>query len=163
MKPLGTTLTKLTAQETGLKYGFRSGLEEALEAQLSRAGLPVVYEQLVIPWDLARRCTYRPDFVLPNGIIIEGKGRFMTSDRQKHIYVKEQHPDLDIRFVFSRAASRISPKSNTTYAGWCTGKGFQYADKQIDPRWFREPINTKSLARIRELMASNPKGPPCPF
>jgi hypothetical protein len=147
----------------GLKHGFRSGLEEKLQAQVSGAGVPVVYEQLVIPWRLSRSCTYRPDFVLPNGIIIEGKGRFLTSDRQKHIYIKEQEPDLDIRFVFSRSAAPISKTSRTTYADWCASKGFQYADKQIDPRWFREPVNHASLTRIRALMAANKKGSACPF
>lgn len=158
-----TTLTRLTSKEVGLKHGFRSGLEENLQSQLARAGVPVVYEKLVIPWTLARQCTYRPDFVLPNGIIIEGKGRFLTADRQKHIYVQQQEPDLDIRFVFSRSTERISKTSSTTYAAWCSRQGFEFSDKQIDPRWFREPINKKSLARIRELMAQNPKGPPCPF
>ncbi len=156
-------MTRLTSKEVGLKHGFRSGLEETLQAQIAGQNVPVLYEKLVIPWVLSRSCTYRPDFVLPNGIIIEGKGRFLTSDRQKHIYVKEQEPDLDIRFVFSRSGERISKSSSTTYAKWCVAKGFQYADKVIDPRWFREPVNKKSLARIRELMAKNPKGPPCPF
>ena len=156
-------MTKLTPQGVGLKYGFRSGLEDHLQSQLSQHGVPVVYEQLVIPWTLFRKCTYRPDFVLPNGIIVEGKGRFMTSDRQKHLYIKEQEPDLEIRFVFSRSKERISKTSSTTYAAWCDLKGFQYADKQIDPRWFREPVNKKSLSRIRELMAANKKGPACPF
>lgn len=154
---------RLTSHEVGLKHGFRSGLEDDLQSQLARQGVPVVYEQLVIPWTLFRKCTYRPDFVLPNGIIIEGKGRFLTSDRQKHLYIKEQEPDLDIRFVFSRSKQPISKTSRTTYAAWCELKGFQYADKQIDPRWFREPANHKSLARIRELMAANKKGPACPF
>jgi hypothetical protein len=154
---------RLTSHEVGLKYGFRSGLEENLQSQLRSNGVPVVYEQLVVPWTLFRKCTYRPDFVLPNGIIIEGKGRFLTSDRQKHLYIKEQEPDLEIRFVFSRSGERISKTSSTTYAGWCQAKGFQYADKQIDTRWLREPVNKKSLARIRELMAANKKGPACPF
>ena len=49
-------------------------------------------------------------------IIIETKGRFVTADRQKMLLVKEQYPDLDIRFVFSNPNSRISKKSKTTYA-----------------------------------------------
>lgn len=154
---------RLTSHEVGLKYGFRSGLEGDLQSQIASNGFPVVYEELVVPWTLLRKCTYTPDFVLPNGIIIEGKGRFMTSDRSKHLYIKEQEPDLDIRFVFSRSKERISKTSRTTYAAWCENKGFQYADKQIDPRWFREPTNLTSLSRIRELMAANKKGIPCPF
>ena len=159
-----TTLSRpLTSQEVGLKHGFRSGLEENLKRQIEAAGKPVVYEQLVIPWTLHRKCTYRPDFVLPNGIIIEGKGIFTTADRQKHLNVQAQHPDLDIRFVFSRASSRISKASRTTYAAWCESKGFQYHDKVIDPRWFREPVNKASLTAIRALFQSNAKAKECPF
>ena len=156
-------MSKLTPYGVGLKYGFRSGLEENLQSQIADAGHPVLYEKLVIPWVLQKNCTYRPDFVLPNGIIIEGKGRFLTSDRQKHLIVKAQEPDLDIRFVFSNANARISKTSSTTYAAWCNQKGFLFHNRVIDPRWFREPVNKKSLDRVRALMASNKKGPPCPF
>jgi hypothetical protein len=69
--------------------------------------------------------------LLDNGIIVESKGRFVTQDRQKHLLVKQQYPDLDIRFVFSRSATRISKQSQTTYAAWCQHKGFLFADKAI--------------------------------
>jgi hypothetical protein len=64
----------------------------------------------------ARIHRYRPDFTLPNGIIIEGKGIFEAADREKHLLLKEQRPDLDIRFVFSRSEAPIYPKSPTTLA-----------------------------------------------
>lgn len=147
----------------GLKYGFRSGLEEDLQSQIAAAKLPVVYEQFSIPWTLHKKCTYTPDFVLPNGIIVEGKGRFLTGDRQKHLYIKAQEPDLDIRFVFSRSKTPISKTSRTTYATWCEAKGFLFSEKQIDTRWFREPVNEKSLARIREIWAANKRAKQCPF
>jgi len=49
--------------------------------------------------------------------------------------VKEQHPEKDIRFVFSNSRSRISKKSSTTYAMWCEKYGFKYADKHIPLEW----------------------------
>ena len=66
------------------------------------------------------------DFILPNGIIIEAKGQFVSSDRSKHKLIKEQHPDLDIRFVFSNSRTRIGKKSKTTYAMWCDRFGFNF-------------------------------------
>ena len=33
------------------------------------------------------------------------------ADRKKHLLIKEQHPELDIRFVFSRAGNKLSSKS----------------------------------------------------
>lgn len=86
----------------------------------------------------ARVSRYTPDFKLPNGIIIETKGRFVVADRQKHVLIKEQHPEKDIRFVFTRSASRISKTSKTTYADWCRKHGFQFADKRIPSEWLRE-------------------------
>ena len=83
--------------------------------------------------------TYTPDFQLPNGIIIETKGRFVASDRKKHLLVKKQHPELDIRFIFQNAKGRINKGSKTTYADWCVKNGFLYADKEIPYEWFKEP------------------------
>lgn len=148
-----TTLTKrMSAAQVGLVHGFRSGLEETLAAGLEHQGIPVIFEEFYIPWKLEKNCKYTPDFLLPNGIIVEGKGRFVTADRQKHIEVKKQHPDLDIRFVFSRSKSTISKTSKTTYAKWCNTKGFQYADKFIPQKWMGEPVNEASLAAVREIL-----------
>ncbi len=63
--------------------------------------------------------------------MVETKGRFLTADRQKHILIKDQHPALDIRFVFSNPNTRISKQSKTTYAMWCETHGFLYAPKTI--------------------------------
>jgi hypothetical protein len=133
--------------------GYRSGLEVALGRQLEKAGIAAEYETLTIPWiPKPKTRRYKPDWVLlSNGIIIESKGRFITADRSKHKEVKEQHPDLDIRFVFSNSKTRISKQSKTTYAMWCVTQGFQYADKEIPAAWLREPPNEKSLAAIQRL------------
>jgi len=132
--------TKLTALQVGLKHGFRSGLEESIAAQLEAAGISYEYEELKLPFmEPAKKRTYTPDFRLPNGIIIESKGRFLTCDRQKMQWVQAQHPDLDIRFVFSNSKAKISKRSTTTYADWCTKHGFKYADKGIPQAWLEEP------------------------
>ena len=45
--------------------------------------------------------TYTPDFYIPEtNIYIEAKGHLDKGDRVKMLLVKEQYPDLDIRFVF---------------------------------------------------------------
>tara|TARA_Y100000996_G_scaffold199633_1_gene156588 strand:- start:3979 stop:4437 length:459 start_codon:yes stop_codon:yes gene_type:complete len=129
----------------GLRLGFRSGLEEKVAAQLKQSGVPFRYEakedriEYVKPAKLSR---YSPDFVLPNGIIIETKGRFVTADRQKHLLIQDQQPDLDIRFVFSNSRQKISKQSKTTYAMWCFTHGFQFSDKAIPEDWLREARKT---------------------
>ena len=130
---------KKTSKQVGLQYGFRSGLEESIAKKLTSQGVGFTFEELVIKYNRPQReAKYTPDFVLGNGIIIESKGRFVTADRQKHILVKTQHPELDIRFVFSNSRSRITKMSKTTYGDWCDKHGFKYSDKEIPEAWLKE-------------------------
>lgn len=129
---------RLTSEQVGTKYGFRSGLEERVAEELRQAGISFTYEEQVIKYIKPERpARYTPDFVLPSGIIVETKGRFLTADRQKHLLVKHQYPNLDIRFVFSRSKDRISKQSRTTYADWCEKNGFMYADRSIPKEWLQ--------------------------
>ena len=122
-----------------IQISFRSGLEEYVADQLDQLGVAFEYETLVIKFTRPEKMhRYTPDFILPNGIIIETKGRFLTKDRQKHLLVKKQHPDLDIRFVFSNPNQRISKTSKTTYAKWCNTNGFEYAKQTIPTTWLKE-------------------------
>ena len=118
--------------------GYRSGLEATVQADLEQASIDAEYESIKIEWeDLCYR-RYTPDFLLPNGIIIETKGLFTAEDRRKHVLVKKQHPQLDIRFVFTSSKRKLSKQSKTTYAEWCTKQGFLYADKKIPEDWLIE-------------------------
>lgn len=141
--PRTTTKTALRTsdpQARGEIEGYRSGLEEKIAEQLRRAGQPVVYEQHVLKFTQPQKPrTYRPDFILQNGVIIESKGRFVTADRQKHLFIQADHPALDVRFVFSNPNARIGKTSRTTYAMWCEKYGFQYAAKWVPEEWINEP------------------------
>lgn len=130
---------KSTSKQIGLKYGFRSGLEESIAKNLTSKGVGFSFEELVIAYTKpSKPARYTPDFELENGIIIESKGRFLTEDRQKHLLVKAQHPEYDIRFVFSNSKTKISKRSATTYGMWCEKHGFLYADKDIPDAWIKE-------------------------
>lgn len=65
--------------------------------------------------------------------------------------VRGQHPDLDIRFVFSNANARIAKNSGTTYAMWAEKLGFKWAHREIPAAWLTEKTNTKSLAALKAL------------
>lgn len=143
---------KRTRKQRGLIEGYRSGLEENVAEQLVEANIDAEYESIKIRYTVpAVERKYTPDFPLPNGIVIETKGRFVTDDRKKHLLIKQQYPDLDIRFVFSNSRSRLSKASQTTYAAWCEKYGFKYADKLIPPKWLKEPPNKKSLAILESM------------
>lgn len=127
------------------KNRYRSGLEARIGGELEDQDVDFTFEEEKIKYiKPEREATYTPDFRLPNGIYIEAKGRFITEDRQKHLLIRKQHPDLDIRFVFSNSRQKIGKKSKTTYADWCEKKGFKFADTSIPVEWILEPptLNT---------------------
>lgn len=123
----------------GIKYGYRSGLEDRVSQQLKSLAIPVKYEEMKIKYAVNEVRTYTPDFELPNGIVIETKGRFVVADRKKHLLIKKQYPDLDIRFVFSNSKAKINKGSKTTYGLWCDKHDFLYADKLIPEEWIKWP------------------------
>lgn len=78
---------------------------------------------------------------MPNGIYIEAKGWLRPRDRTKMRKVKEQNPQLDVRFVFQRANSRIGKSKNSeTYAGWADRLGFPWAEGRIPVAWINEKV-----------------------
>ena len=124
-------------RQHAIKNGYRSGLEDDISEQLKELKVPFKYEEMKIKYEVHEIRTYTPDFELPNGIIIESKGRFVAADRKKHLKVKEQYPKLDIRFVFSNSRGKISKGSKTTYGEWCDKHGFIYSDKRIPDEWLK--------------------------
>lgn len=124
--------------KSALKHGYRSGLEIKIKEYLKEHKVPIKYEKVKIEWEDLMYRTYTPDFILPNGIIIEVKGRFTSDDRRKHLAVKKQHPNLDIRFVFESSNRKLSKGAKTTYGQWCEKHGFQYYDRIIPQEWLKE-------------------------
>jgi hypothetical protein len=124
----------------GFKYGFRSGLEIAISEELKANSVKYEYEKVKLKYTKPLKVhTYTPDFYLEKqNIFIETKGLFVTADRQKMRLIKEQHPKLDIRFIFSNSNSRISKNSLTTYGMWCNKYGFPFANKHIPLEWLNE-------------------------
>ena len=124
---------------------FRSGFEAKTADYLRRLGIEFEYESLKINY--MREATYTPDFILPNGIIVETKGLWKSEDRTKHLLIKEQHPELDVRLCFQNASNKIRKNSKTTYAMWCEKKGIKYCDKTIPKSW----LNTKKCTSRVQL------------
>ena len=126
----------------------RSGLERRVLEDLREKGVNHEYETIKVRFTPPSKTTYyTPDIVLANGIMIECKGVFESKDRTKHLAIKAAHPQLDIRFVFSRSSSPLYKGSDTTYAMWCEDNGFPYADKLIPQEWLEECPGT-SLEHI---------------
>jgi hypothetical protein len=114
---------------------YRSGFESRVASSLTDKGATFEYETLRLSY--TKECNYTPDFVLPNGVIIEVKGYFAPSDRTKHLRVRQHNPEVDIRFCFQNANNRLSKKSKTTYAEWCDKNGFLWCNKEIPAGWIQ--------------------------
>lgn len=135
------------------RLAYRSGLEIRVTEELNELGIQFEFEPKdgKISYEIPSSIhVYTPDFVIKTKsgktIIVETKGIWDYEDRRKHLLIRQQHPDLDIRFVFSRSKARIYKGSTTTYADICEGRGrapfrgvrWQYADKSIPKEWLLE-------------------------
>lgn len=119
-----------TKPKKHLKDRYRSGLEVKIAEELNKKKIVYEYEpkdgriSYQVP---AKSCDYTPDFYIRTKsgkeIIVETKGIWDYADRFKHLLIRQQHPHLDIRFVFTRAKQRIRKGSKTTYADICNGLG----------------------------------------
>ena len=139
---------KRPAQRTS-KY--RSGFEAKTAHYLTRLGVEFEYESTKIEY--MKLATYTPDFILPNGIIVETKGLWTSEDRTKHLLIREQHPELDVRLCFQNASNKIRKGSKTSYAMWCEKKGIKYCDKTKPKSW----LNTsKSTRRVHPAVQAMP-------
>lgn len=105
---------------------YRSGSERNAGNLLDRLAVPFNFEPYYINYTWLEYKKYLPDFVLPNGIVLEVKGRFTLEDRKKHLFLKESHPKLDIRFVFDNPNNKLSKGGKSTYADWCNRNGFVF-------------------------------------
>lgn len=119
----------------GTKY--RSQFEINLARFLSDNKIAFEYESQKLTF-IPKPRTYTPDFYLKEtGIYIEAKGHLDKGDRVKMQLIKQQHPDLDIRFVFMNARNKIYRGSKTTYADWANRHGFQWAEGKIPEEWLK--------------------------
>lgn len=81
--------------------------------------------------------SYNPDFKIKENTYIEAKGLWVSSDRAKHLYVKEQHPEIKVYFIFQNPNLKLNRTSKTTYGAWATAHGFSWTtiNKGIPPEW----------------------------
>jgi|TARA_B100000073_G_scaffold60564_1_gene44907 hypothetical protein len=126
------------ARAAAIKHGYRSGFEHRVADQLSENKVKFKYEDTQIDYIKPEtHHKYTVDFTLPNGILVETKGRWVLEDRKKHLLIKSQHPELDIRIVFQNPKGKIRKGSKTTYADWCDKHGIIWADKEIPKDWLK--------------------------
>lgn len=117
---------------------YRSGLERQIANLLNNYNIEFEYESLKVPYVIPHE--YNPDFILANGIILEAKGYWDAEDRRKIKAVVEQNKDIDLRMVFQDPNKKISKKSKTSYAAWCTKHDIQWCSYDSIPIDWLRPI-----------------------
>lgn len=146
------TRRKIGPKQRAMAKGYRSGLEEKIGEKFKELKINAEYESFKIPYTVPTiRRTYTPDYLLTNGIVLELKGLFVLEDRKKHLLVKEQYPDLDIRFVFSNSRTKLRKGAKSNYGEWCEKHGFIYADKEVPMSWVKEKSKLKSINIVERL------------
>tara|TARA_R100000322_G_C5303069_1_gene155712 strand:+ start:75 stop:485 length:411 start_codon:yes stop_codon:yes gene_type:complete len=130
---------------------FRSKSEEKIYNTLIEKNIPCEYEKGKIEYEWLEYKKYIPDFILKNnGIMLEVKGRFVREDRKKHLFIRKQKPELDIRFIFDNPKAKLYKGGKMTNASWCKKHKFKYCSLRegIPEEWFHERKTRDTLHRI---------------
>ena len=120
----------------------RSKLEERFESILKDFDVPYEYEVTKIDYIIPESShTYTVDWTVLNGKLIETKGYLSDhSERRKYVLLKEQHPDLDLRFVFDNP-NKLCGGTKMSHAKWAEKYVFRYCsikDTEQIKQWITE-------------------------
>lgn len=120
---------------------FRSKFEESIYEAAMRSRKKLVHEPYFIPYII--KGSYLPDFVMPNGIIIEAKGYLDAASCRKMKAVKATNPDLDVRFVLQNANGKRNKRAKLKNWEWCERHGFPWSEGTIPLSWWKEKKNVR--------------------
>lgn len=129
------TMKKKKERSTSPKY--RSKLEARVAELIPNAEYESDKLTYIVP---ASTHKYLTDFKIAPTVFIEVKGRLMPSERKKYLLVKEQNPDVELRFFFDKANNKLYKGSPTTYGEWADKNGFKWSETKIGiPKdWIKE-------------------------
>ena len=142
-----------TTRRKALKAGYRSGLEQNVATHLKDNSISFGYEPFKLEYTVIKKTAgvsckccgneeliytkkYLPDFhVKGTDLLLEPKGLFSFSDRNKQLQVQNQNPDWEIVIIFQSPRTKISPKSKYTYASWCDKNGLKWFAYKDSSKW----------------------------
>ena len=139
-------------RKAAVKSGYRSAFEHDIAKDLKARGIEFNYETETCTYELklsGGRCQecgskrvgrvhkYTPDFVLPNGIRVEAKGRLCSRDRTKlrSIWEQKRCPGLHLLFQADNWTTNLHKQR---YSSWAKQVGIPYAvGKTIPDSWVK--------------------------
>jgi hypothetical protein len=123
---------------------FRSKLENDIFTHLKAIGLKFGYETEKVKFvQPEKHRTYTPDIVIEEGKrFVEIKGKLAYEDQCKHLWIKEQHPNIEIKFIFGTDVvihkGRKGANGKYRHSDWCEQHGFEYFIGRNPPKEFFE-------------------------
>ena len=120
----------------------RSKLELKFEEIIKSFEVEYDYEVTKIPYTVPEsNHNYTVDWTFINGLLVETKGYLSDhKERYKYVLLKQQHPDLDLRFVFDNP-NKLCGGTKMTHAKWAEKCGFKYCSiKDVDQiqQWIKD-------------------------
>ena len=118
------------------KGRFKSVFEFAVFTAVKPYVKEILYEPEKLTYVV--EATYTPDFLVTTKsgktFFLETKGWFDTASRTKMAWVKQAHPELDIRILFMKN----SKKSIAANTKWAIAHGYKHAVEKIPEEWLLE-------------------------
>ncbi len=133
----------LVQDNSGKQITVKSKLETKIVSILNSTNKPWKYEVTKISYVIPESVhTYTVDFsILNSSILIEGKGYLSDhTERSKYLQIKEQYPDIDLRFVFENP-NKLCGGMKQTHAEWATKHAFKFCsirDVETIKEWVNE-------------------------
>lgn len=127
----------------------RSKLELRFEEILKDNQAEYEYEVTVFPYKIPESDhKYTVDWTLRKGLLLETKGYLSDyQERHKYVLLKEQHPDMDLRFVFDNP-NKLCGGTKMTHGKWAEKYGFPWCgikDIEVIKQWIEE-ANVKDFS-----------------
>ena len=112
---------------------MRSKFEENVAKAFKQKKIKFEYEPEVVRFvQPAKPRKYTPDWRITTKagdvLLVETKGKLTVADRQKFVWLKEQHPTMNLVLLFMNASVKLRKNSPTSYGEWATKKGFKWID-----------------------------------
>ena len=125
----------------------RSKLELKFEEILKELKAEYQYETTRIAYIIPEsKHYYTVDWTLTNGILLETKGYLSDyQERHKYVLLKNQYPDLDLRFVFDNP-KKLCGGTKMTHEKWADKYNFKWCgvkDVETIQQWVTETNQNK--------------------
>ena len=121
---------------------YKSKFEKEVAQKLRRSKVAFEYEPTVVRFvQPAKDRKYTPDWRIKTKggdvLFVETKGKLTVEDRQKLVWVRDQHPELNLVLLFMNASVKLRKNSPTSYGEWATKNGFTWFDwkKGLPKEW----------------------------